>query len=231
VAKSQADHDPNDQPVRRRAQLDREVILQAALDLSAHGTLLTFRALGSALGADPTAMYRHFRDKDELVRGAFDLMLIEVTNRVDPAASWRDQLRQSAVATLDICEKYPSIGAEAQALTTHGPGELTAVEHLLQQFLRAGLEQPAAVRFYAAFSSYLLAVAATSASLVLSPRLDRAVSPSEREWIGDVGLVDATLFPAVASARVDLAKLQDREVFMMGVEVLLDAAAAAGAKS
>jgi len=231
VATSQANQDKNDPPVRRRAQLDRDVIIQAVLELSAHGKPLTFRALGTALGADPTAMYRHFRDKDELVRGAFDRMLTEATSRVDTAASWRDQLRQTAIATMEICEKYPSIGAEAQALTTHGPGELTAVEHLLQQFLRAGLDQAAAVRFYAAFSGYLLAVSGTSASLVLAARLDRASSPEGREWIGDVGRVDATLYPAVASARSELAKLQDREVFMMGVDVLLDAAAAAGAKA
>jgi AcrR family transcriptional regulator len=203
------------------------MILQAALDLSARGEPLTFRALGTALGADPTAVYRHFRDKDELVRGAFDLMTVEVLSLVDHDASWRDQLRQLAVATLDVCEKYPSIGAEAQALTTHGPGELGAVEHLLQQFQRAGLDQPAAVRFYAAFSSYLLAVAATSATLVLAPSGTQPVSTAERPWIGDVGHVDPTRYPAVVAARAELATLQDREVFMMGIEVLLDAAEAA----
>jgi len=214
------------QPARRRAQLDRDLILQAALDLSGRGKPITFRALGSALGADPTAVYRHFRDKDELVRAAFDRMLVEVVGRIDPTASWRDQLRESAVATLDICEQYASIGAEARALTTRGPGELAAVEHLLEQFARAGLDQPAAVRFYSAFSGYLLAVAATAATVALDPKAD-ARSLGDRSWIGDVGPVDPTRFPAVAAARTELAALQDREVFMMGIDVLLDAAEAA----
>ena len=219
------------QPGRRRAQLDRDVILQAALDLSERGKPVTFRALGTALGADPTAVYRHFRDKDELVRGAFDRMLVEVVGRVDPEASWRDQLRQSALLTLDICEKYASIGAEARALTTRGPGELAAVEHILQQFQRAGLDQPAAVRFYSAFSGYLLAVAATAATVMLDPRDDAPATLGERSWIGDVGPVDPARFPAVAAARAELAQLQDREVFMMGIDVLLDAAETAAGRT
>ncbi|MCW2756799.1 MAG: putative TetR family transcriptional regulator [Nocardioidaceae bacterium] len=205
---------------RKRVQLDREVILQAVFDLSAQGRPITFRALGTALGADPTAVYRHFRDKDELVRGAFDRLLTVVLERVDPDAPWRDQLRQSAVATLDICEQYPSIGAEARALTTRGPGELGAVEHLLSQFQRAGLDQSAAVRFYSAFSGYLLAIAATAATIVLDTN---DTDPGDRSWLGDVGPVDATQFPAVAAARTELASLQDRDVFMMGIDVLLDA--------
>jgi AcrR family transcriptional regulator len=221
VARSQADATP----VRKRAQLDRDVILQAALDLSERGKHVTFRALGTALGADPTAVYRHFRDKDELLRGAFDRMLIKIVSRVDPAASWRDQLRQSALATLDICEQYASIGAEARALTTRGPGELAAVEHLLQQFQRAGLDQPAAVRFYSAFSGYLLAVAATAATVRLaSLATDSTTGLGDRSWLGDVGPVDAARYPAVAAARAELAQLQDRDVFMMGIDVLLDAA-------
>ena len=213
---------------RRRAQLDRDVILQAALDLSAQGQPVTFRALGTALGADPTAVYRHFRDKDELVRGAFDRMLVEIIGQIDAGASWRDQLRQSALATLDTCEKYPSIGAEARALTTHGPGELSAVEHILSQFQTAGLDQPAAVRFYSAFSGYLLAVSATAASVSLQAKAsDSPTALGDRSWIGDVGPVDPTRFPAVAAARAELAKLQDREVFMMGIDVLLDAAQSA----
>lgn len=225
MAGTQADADLDGEPVRRRVQLDRAVILQAALDLAERGKPVTFRALGKALGADPTAVYRHFRDKDELVRGAFDRMLVEIVGSVDPAAPWRDQLRQSALATLDICEKYPSIGAEARALTTRGQGELQAVEHILQQFQSAGLDKPAAVRFYSAFSGYLLAVAATAATVMLVSRSSDNLR--DRSWIGDVGPVDPARFPAVAAARAELAELHDREVFMMGIDVLLDAAEAA----
>ena len=38
---------------------------------------LTVRRLGKELGADPTAIYRHFRDKDELVRAVLDRLVHE----------------------------------------------------------------------------------------------------------------------------------------------------------
>jgi len=212
-------------PARKRAQLDRDVILQATLDLSSQGKPITFRALGSALGADPTAVYRHFRDKNELVGAAFDRLLQDVVRGVDPAGSWRDQLRDSATLTLDVCEAHPSIGIEARSLITRGPGELAAVEHLLEQFQAAGLDQVQTVRFYAAYSSYLLAVSATAATLRLETHGE--VGTADTSWIGDVGAVDPTRYPAVAAARTELANLRDRDVFMMGVEVLLDAAEAA----
>jgi AcrR family transcriptional regulator len=217
--------EPAARPTRKRAQLDREVILQAALDLSSRGRPITFRALGSALGADPTAVYRHFRDKNELVGAAFDRLLQDVIKAVDPAGSWRDRLRASATLTLDACEAHPSIGVEARSLITRGPGELAAVELLLEQFQAAGLDQAQAVRFYAAYSSYLLAVSATAATLRLESKGE--VGTADTSWIGDVGPVDPARYPAVAAARTELATLRDRDVFMMGIEVLLDAAEAA----
>ena len=49
-------------------------------------------------------------------------------------------------------------------------------------------------------------------------------------WIGDLGPVDSARFPGVAAARSDLAALTDAEIFMTGVEVILDAAEATVAR-
>ena len=39
------------------------------------------RRLGKELGADPTAIYRHFRDKDDVVVGALDRLIAECVER------------------------------------------------------------------------------------------------------------------------------------------------------
>jgi AcrR family transcriptional regulator len=209
---------------RKRGQLDREVILDAATRLSAGGEQITFRALGAALGSDPTAVYRHFRDKDELVRAVFDRLQVRVVESIDRAGSWREQLVEAAVLTWRISEEHPSVGIEARAMITGGPGELGAVELLLEMFQQAGLDRSEAVRFYAVFASYVLSVA----SSVAAPRLNGNRHASmEGTWIGDVGPVDPSRYPAVAAARAELAALRDPEVFMLGVEVILDAAEAA----
>jgi AcrR family transcriptional regulator len=59
---------------RRSRGLSHERILDEALALvDERGlTALTTRALGQRLGVDPTAVYRHFRNKDELVNALAD---------------------------------------------------------------------------------------------------------------------------------------------------------------
>src|SRR4029077_67554 len=122
-----------------RQHLDREVILSAAIDLAATGSAITFRALGAALGTDPTAVYRHFRDKQELMQALVDRLIIAAQAEVDPEASWRDQLHDGAVHTIDTFAAHPRVGAEVAAIATGGPGELAAINWILTQLERAGL--------------------------------------------------------------------------------------------
>ena len=212
--------------VRRRPHLDRDVILDAATELAANAEPITVRALGAALSADPTAIYRHFRDKDELVRAVFDRLLVGILRQIDGDLAWREQLRSMAELTLQLCVDYPTVGVEAPTLTTEGPGELSAIELLLEQFKRSGLTPTDAVRFYAVFASYLLALGASFAAY----RLSSGREAMGASWIGDLGPVDSARFPGVAAARSDLAALTDAEIFMTGVEVILDAAEATVAR-
>ena len=53
-----------------RTRLNRDVICRAAQELLIAGDADSFslRALGDHLGVDPTAFYRHFADKEDLLR-------------------------------------------------------------------------------------------------------------------------------------------------------------------
>ena len=65
---------------------------------------------------------------------------------------------------------------------TGGPGELAAIDWILTQFQRAGLPKDQAVRYYAAYSSYLLAAA--SALSIARLQSDGGTTVS---WVGDHG--------------------------------------------
>jgi AcrR family transcriptional regulator len=200
------------------------MIVEAAIELAATGTAITFRSLGAALGADPTAVYRHFRDKDELIRSAVDRLIQQTFELIDMDGMWRDQLRDGARVQMDIFAAHPSVGAEVSAIVTGGPAELAAIDWILTQFRRAGLSRDQSVRFYAAYSSYLLAASAS-----LSIQRLRHGGDGGASWVGDQRAVDAMRYPAVAEAITELLSLSDREVFLMGIDVLLDAAQAAAA--
>jgi AcrR family transcriptional regulator len=209
-----------------RPQLDRELIVGTAIDLAATGAPITFRNLGSALGADPTAVYRHFRDKEELISTVVDRLTLRILGTIDTDASWRDQLRDGAERQIDLFAAHPSAGAQVSAVVTGGPGELAAIDWILTQFKRAGLPKDQAVRFYAAYSSYMLAASASLSIQRLRNGGDTNVS-----WVGDQRAVDAMRYPSVAAVINELVALTDRDVFLMGIDVLLDAAEAAATKA
>jgi len=208
---------------RKRVQLDREIILDAALRLAQNPTYdaVTVRKLGAELGADPTAIYRHFRDKDELVAAIVDHLLVVALEGMTPQPDWRASLRLFATESARVMVQYPSIGAVSSGVTTGGPGEFAVIEFILQCFTRAGLEPTDTVRFYGIYANLTLATGAAMAGYVLSEGERTADSPA---WLGDVAPVDDRVFPLVAAMRHELSELRDEELFMAGVEIVLDAA-------
>ncbi|PPL15513.1 TetR family transcriptional regulator, partial [Microterricola pindariensis] len=127
-----------------RVPLDRDRIIAAGLELAAKpGSLsISVRELGNRLGTDPTAIYRHFRNKEQLMQALLDEVIMRsVTDVTADPSEWQERLRQLAAATLHHFVLYPAVAIEATVLTTQGPGELGAVELMLDAFSRAGLDE------------------------------------------------------------------------------------------
>ena len=218
-----------DQPAKR-ARLDRALIVDAGLELAGTAGIATIsvRDLGARLGADPTAIYRHFQSKDVLMGALLDELNGRAAESVtSPAERWDDRLRELAVATLDLFMTHPAIGAEAMTLTTHGPGELAAIELMLDAFQRCGLEGEQLVRHYALLASHVLSLAAGIARA-------RAEHPSDHEgdsWVDAPLLADPRKFPLIAQHSLLLSELQDRDLFLSGVELVIDSAKRAASRN
>jgi len=209
-----------------KTRLDRESIIAAGLELAAKGsTSLSVRELGAHLGADPTAIYRHFRNKDQLMQALLD----ELTRRSVAAVTaerddWRNRLRQLAVATLDEYSQHPSIGVEATVLTTHGTGELDAIELMLEAFTVAGLAGDELVHHYALLASHVLSSAAGIAR-ARGERREHGVTDDEPSpWFDGPLLADPRRYPLITSINTRLLDLEDRELFMLGVDAVIQSA-------
>lgn len=207
---------------RRRPPLDQEAILEAAIRLAAERERITFRGLGTALGVDHTTIYRHFRDRNQLIRAVQDRLIHSAVRQVDRSASWREQLVELSELTWKVAETHPALGIEALQMTTGGSGELDVIELILVLLEEAGLSRPDAVRFYAVYSNYVLTAAASAAANEL--RRHAVEAPASSDWLGELAPVDPTKHPAVHAAREGLASLTDYTVFTAGVDVILDAA-------
>ena len=215
---------------RPRPQLDRDVIVEAGLKLAALGTGdgISFRKLGEELGADPTAIYRHFRSKEELMHALLDRLLARVAEGTSTKVGWRRSLRDNAAATLDILVAHPAVGIEAGTRSTGGPAERDMVELILSALTEAGLSGADVVRFYSVYAGYCLAFASASAAgrLIEDESFD-----NDEFWVPDLGRIDSERHPNVAIHAKKLMELRDREVFLAGADVILDAIEAAARKS
>jgi AcrR family transcriptional regulator len=214
----------------RKTRLDRETILTAALELAATPgvSAVSFRELGAHLSVDPTAVYRHFRNKEELMKALLDQLAALSLAELDvPLHDWKARLRALAKATLRQFARYPAIGIEAAVLTTNGPAEHRAIEYMLDAFSRAGLEGKDLVHHYALFAVHVLS-AGSNMARARSEQGEMATGL----WLEEPILVDPREFPLVAAHSALLSELRDEEMYLAGVELILDSAeraAAAGA--
>ena len=215
-------------------RLDRATIVKAGLEIasSPRTSAISIRALGSALGVDPTAVYRHFRGKDDLMRALLDeVQAIALARVVEVDGDWRERLRTLSHATLDTFVLYPAIALEATVLTTNGPAELATIEFILAAFSEAGLSGSGLVRHYALFASYVLSEAAgiargrTTATSGEGDDETRATNA----WFEGPLLVDPLTHSHIASVAAELRDLRDEDIYRMGVDAILDSAERAAA--
>src|SRR4051794_30351523 len=85
-----------------KVRLDRDTILTGALELAATPgvSALSFRDLGAQLSIDPTAVYRHFRSKEELMKALLDVLAMRSLADIDVTIEdWRGRLRALSMST------------------------------------------------------------------------------------------------------------------------------------
>src|SRR5579884_2537528 len=94
-----------------RRGLTREAIVARALEIgSAEGLeAVSLRRLASDLGVTPMALYRHVRDKQDLVNAMTEVVLegFDLTAGFEPSMSWADRLRRALENFRDQMEARP----------------------------------------------------------------------------------------------------------------------------
>ncbi|WP_235493434.1 TetR/AcrR family transcriptional regulator [Leifsonia sp. Leaf336] len=209
-------------------RLDRATIVKAGLEIasSPRTSAISIRALGSALGVDPTAVYRHFRGKDDLMRALLDeVQAIALAQIAEVDGDWRERLRALSHATLDTFVLYPAIALEATVLTTNGPAELATIEFILAAFSEAGLSGSDLVRHYALLASYVLSEAAGIArGRTTTSGEGDGDTRATNAWFEGPLLVDPLTHSHIASVAAELRDLRDEDIYRMGVDAILDSA-------
>jgi AcrR family transcriptional regulator len=166
--------------------------------------------LGRALGADPTAVYRHFARKDDLVLAIADRLIEEAMAGLEPRACWVDTVIEGTRRLRATYLTHPAAASLSSCRTTQRPAEMRIVNILLGAVFEAGFEGAAAVRIYRALGDFALAWAGGEAGFLALD--ERAQATDQAAWTAYLA-VDRTEFPYIWRVRRELPEVTDDEIF------------------
>lgn len=212
-----------------KPKLTSERIIEAGLELATRPGLMTIsvRDLGAHLNVDPTAIYRHFRNKEELMRALLDRLSSHAVAAVRaPAEDWQGRLRELADAVLEQYMHHPAIVVEAVVLTTHGLGEADSIELMLSSFKRAGLSDDDVVQHYAMLAAHILSVGSGIARMHGVYGSTSEIESST--WFDAPLRTNPATHPNLKRFGMQIAQFGDRELYRLGVESVITSAARLG---
>ncbi|MFF2963067.1 TetR/AcrR family transcriptional regulator [Streptomyces sp. NPDC057963] len=213
-------------PTKQGTVLSEQLIVETALRLiGEHGAAaLTVRRLGAALGCDPSALYRYFRDTDELLLAVADELIGRTLRTWRPTGDWRADLRALGLRMHADYLAHPQAATLACTRVTGRTHEIRSVEAILGVLRGAGFPDAEAVRIYHVFVDQTLSFAALDAStLVLS---EHARVQEVRTWPETYARLPAETHPNIAATAGVLVAEMDRSGYPAALEMMLAAAAA-----
>jgi TetR/AcrR family tetracycline transcriptional repressor len=196
-------------------RLSREVIVDAYLRLAEaeEGDRVSLRRLGRDLGVDPTAVYRYFRDKDEILAAAADRLLAEVTEGLEPSGGWRDQLRAVLLALRRVYLLHPRALLALQLAPPRLENGFRNVERCIALLREAGLAEDDVPVAYEALETYTIGATVFDA---------RATDDSLAGWRQVYRMLPADRFPNLTATAASL-YLDIEKAFRYGLDLMLDA--------
>ncbi len=224
---------------RSRPPLTRAAIVSRALEIgNAEGLdAISLRRLASEFGVTPMALYRHVRDKQDLVNAMTEAMYeeIDMTAGITPDMPWIEQLRTSLRNYKEQMDAHPLALPLSIAYNGNGHASFWRVlEGLLTILLGAGFERRQAIVLMRVISNllagYLLLLrqGAPPEDLMRDPR---QIDLARRRIELDLLTLPRDAFPLLTESAEDLAEVwlsdpdlwwrDTSELIVLGIEGLL----------
>ena len=116
----------------RRAPLTRERVLRAAVELADRDGIaaLSMRKLGQELGVEAMALYRHVRNKDDLLDGLVETVVGEIELPY-PSRDWMAAMRALVMSSRQVTLSHPWAPRVIIDRPTVGPATLRHIDAVL----------------------------------------------------------------------------------------------------
>ena len=203
---------------RKRGDLSAEKIAAQALALIDSEGLdgFSYRTLAARLGCQAMSLYHYFPSKAHLFEALVDICISECP--VPNAKGWRDELKGLCLAYRQVALHHPGFFPYFAIFRMNHRSGMAFLDQILRIFEATGLPPRERAILFRTISYYV-----TGAGLDES--LGYAKGPSAVEPITDNEA--ALQFPSVMAVGPYFARSHHEEIFLTGLETLLDGVQAA----
>jgi AcrR family transcriptional regulator len=124
-----------------RRRWSTEEILDTAAELlrTSDAESFSVRKLAAALGTDSSSLYRHFRNKTELLRAVADRILVAAMDGYCPVGDWKQRITTTALRLREAFGRHPQLAPIWGHYGSGGTGSRLVMEELLQALRTSGL--------------------------------------------------------------------------------------------
>lgn len=206
----------------KRGTLTPEMIVTESLRLlDVYGVAgFSLPKLGRAMGADQTAVYRHFASKDDLLLAIADRLVEESTANLTAHDCWVETLVEVAREMRLTYLAHPAAAMLSACRTTRRPAEMHAVDVIIGAVLDAGFTGAVAARIYRGFGDFVLAWAGSEAAFF--SLTDNQQSYDRAAWTQAYLGVKRSDYPNIWRLRTALPEIADDEVFETALALMMD---------
>ena len=207
-----------------RGRLSRERILEDALQIvDAEGLDgLTIRRLAQELGVTPMAVYRHFENKDAILHGLIELVILEGAAIAHETEGWRAWTEETFFRIRASLLRHPGVLPLLGSTASYGLESLRITERLLGAFREGGLSDDETARALHVLISYTLgAVAIEVAAREGGSDDPKTTAQRQRALQSRFEGADVTSFPHLVSLAPRLARFVEDEEFRAGLHRII----------
>ncbi len=211
---------------RPRGSLSRDEIVEAGLLIAKRDELtrLTMKKLAEELSVTPMAIYRHFKNKAEVIDGVLDLFVRDAAVTEHQASEDSENWRRWTLLTFNkmftALVETPGVMPFLSTASRFGPAAMAALDAILGVLRRAGMSQRQAVETFAVMCAYTIGAAELASA---SKAVESTADPDEdwRRLRLSIESAPRGDFPNIVDGAADLARALQRFPFEMGLERLL----------
>jgi AcrR family transcriptional regulator len=142
---------------------------------------LTIRSLASDLGVGPMSLYRHVRDKDDLLDEVTDRLLAEAWEPRVRRSNWESWIADAAERLRHLLVNQPAALHVYLSHPVVSPAAVARMQAMLEVLRDSGFDESSARRAYGSIHTYTIGFAALQASRHRSGTSDESTDAMVKE--------------------------------------------------